>query len=70
MSEEDFMEVPGDDLAFASAVAEFAMILRDDPNKGTSTLDGILEIAHDHMAEDEYRQEFYYMVRLLMKNSQ
>lgn len=68
--EEDFMEEPGDDLAFASAVAEFAMILRDDPNKGTSTLDGILEIAHDHMAEDEYRQEFYYLVRLLMKNSQ
>ena len=70
VSEEDFVEEPGDDLAFASAVAEFAMILRDDPNKGTSTLDGILEIAHDHMAEDEYRQEFYYMVRLLMKNSQ
>ena len=70
VSEENFVEEPGDDLAFASAVAEFAMILRDDPNKGTSTLDGILEIAHDHMAEDEYRQEFYYMVRLLMKNSQ
>ncbi|MBQ8305343.1 MAG: VWA domain-containing protein [Blautia sp.] len=65
----DFTEDPGDDLLFASAVAEFAMILRDDPNKGDASFDTVLTLAKDHLGDDEYRQEFYYMVRLLSKNS-
>ncbi len=66
---EDELSKPDEDLTFVSAVAELAMILCDDPNKGTSTLEGILETGKSCKTEDEYRQEFFYMVRLLLKNS-
>ena len=70
VSKENFTEEPDSSLLFASAAAEFAMILRDDPNKGSASLEAVMEMARNSMGEDEYRQEFYYMVRLLMKNSQ
>ncbi len=58
-----------EDLRFAAAAAELAMILRDDPNKGTASLEGILEMGHSFKTDDEYKQEFFYLVRFLLKNS-
>ena len=60
-------ETPGDDFTFASLVAEFAMVLKDSPNKGTSSLEEILAACADLDLKDEYRQEFCYLVRLLLK---
>jgi Ca-activated chloride channel family protein len=54
------------DLKFASAVAEFAMLLRDSKNKGASTWDDALRLAGQGRGEDVngYRGEF---VNLLTK---
>ena len=60
---------PDEDLTFVSAVAELAMILRDDQNKGAASLEGILETGRSFKTDDEYKQEFFYLVRLLLKNS-
>jgi Ca-activated chloride channel homolog len=54
-----------DDLKFASAVAGFGMLLRDSPNKGSSTYPAVLEIAESTLSRDSsgYRQEFVAAVR-------
>ena len=63
-----FAQEPGEDLAFMEAVAEFAMILKQDENKGTSALESVQEICGTmDLRGDEYREEFKYLVRLLAK---
>jgi Ca-activated chloride channel family protein len=51
---------PSLDFRFASAVAEFGMVLRDSPNKGKSTIDDVIARAGRTLGEDEYgyRAEF------------
>jgi Ca-activated chloride channel family protein len=51
---------PSLDFTFASAVAEFGMVLRDSPNKGKSTIDDVIARAGRTLGEDEYgyRAEF------------
>ena len=51
---------PSFDLMFASAVAEFGMVLRDSPHKGKSSLDSAIVRAERTRGEDEYgyRAEF------------
>jgi Ca-activated chloride channel homolog len=53
-----------DDLRFASAVAAFAMVLRNSEYRGTSNYDLVLALARGARGEDEngYRQEFISMV--------
>lgn len=63
----DEVKHPSDDFVFASLVAEFAMILSDSPNKGTSDLDYIIETYQTLDTDDEYKDEFYYLVRRLAK---
>lgn len=48
------------DFKFASAVAEFGMLLKDSPFKGTTTFDGALELAQEGKGNDThgYRAEF------------
>ena len=58
-----------EDMKFAAAAAELAMILRDDPNRGSASLEEILETGRTFKTDDEYKQEFFYLVRLLLKNS-
>ncbi len=51
-------------LNFASAVAEFGMLLRDSEYKGTSSYDGILEQLNNYSFEgDVYREEFVELVK-------
>jgi len=62
-----FTQTPDEDFVFAALAAEFAMVLKDSPNKGTSSLENILATCKELDLKDEYRQEFYYLVRLLAK---
>ena len=51
---------PSTDFVFASAVAEFGMVLRDSPHKGLSSMDSVVVRAERTRGEDEYgyRAEF------------
>lgn len=67
VDEGDWAKNPSDDYVFASLVAEFAMILSDSPNKGDATLEGIMENYSMLNIDDEYKEEFYYLVKLMAK---
>jgi Ca-activated chloride channel family protein len=51
---------PSLDFTFATAVAEFGMVLRDSPHKGKSTMDDVITRSQRTLGEDEYgyRAEF------------
>jgi len=53
------------DFRFASAVAEFAMLLRDSPFKGDASFDALIERASQSLGLDPegYRSEFVRLVR-------
>lgn len=55
-----------DDLRFASAVAEFGMILRDSEYKGSSTFDSVLELSANS-GTSPAKQEFAELVRKAQK---
>lgn len=63
----DISKNPSDDFVFASLAAEFAMILSDSPNKGSATLEGILKTYSTLDIDDEYKEEFYYLVKMMAK---
>jgi Ca-activated chloride channel family protein len=52
------------ELKFANAVAAFALLLRDSPQKGTASYDGVLELAGEAVGPDVggYRREFLELV--------
>ena len=64
-----YQETPGEDFLFASAAAELAMVLREDPYMGNASLELIQEQLKGLSLEDEYRQEFLFLVRLLSKRA-
>ncbi len=53
------------DFKFAASVASFGMLLRDSPYKGTSTFDGVIELAGEGAVRDRhgYRAEFVRLVK-------
>ena len=53
------------DFKFAAAVAEFGMILRDSPNKGTSSVKDVVAMAEEGNESDAggYRAEFVELVK-------
>lgn len=67
VDEGDWSKNPSDDYVFASLAAEFAMILSDSPNKGNATLEGIMETYSKLDIDDEYKEEFYYLVKMMAK---
>ncbi len=67
VDKEDETKYPSDDFTFASMVAEFAMLLSDSPNKGTSTYEGIMDTYKTLDIDDEYKEEFYYLVKQMAK---
>jgi Ca-activated chloride channel family protein len=56
----------GDDYRFASAVAEFGMLLRDSPYKGSSTWKSAMDRARQAKGQDHegYRAEFVKLVEM------
>jgi Ca-activated chloride channel family protein len=55
---------PGDDFRFASAVASFAMLLRDSEHRGSATFDRVIALARGARGADPegYRTEFVTLV--------
>lgn len=63
----EVVEEASDNFRFASAVAEFGMILNDSEYKGTSTTKDVIERARSGMGEDEFglKHEFVRLVDLI-----
>ena len=55
---------PSDNWAFASAVAEFALLIRDSEHKGSASFEAALERARSARGKDEhgYRAEFVSLI--------
>lgn len=53
------------DFKFAASVASFGMLLRNSPYKGTSRVDGVIELAGEGAVRDHhgYRAEFVQLVK-------
>ncbi|HYE19889.1 MAG TPA: VWA domain-containing protein [Tepidisphaeraceae bacterium] len=54
-----------DDFKFAAAVAQFGMILRNSPHKGSATFAGVIELADEGKGKDEkgYRKDFVELAK-------
>lgn len=63
---DSYRQEMSENLMFASAVAEFGMVLRDSENKGSATLESVMELAETcvHADSDDYRKEFLELVEL------
>lgn len=59
-----YRKKPSENLAFAAAVAEFGMVLRDSENKGNASYENVMALAEDcvHADTDGYRKEFLELV--------
>ena len=62
-----FAKYPSDDFVFASLVAEFALILSDSDYKGDADYQHILDTYKTLDINDEYKDEFYYLVKQMAK---
>lgn len=64
VSTEDFPEKMSNNIKFASAVAEFGMLLKNSQYKGNSSFTGVLELAKAGKGHDieGYREEFIQLV--------
>jgi len=58
-------ESASNDFRFAASVAAFGMVLRDSPNKGSATFEGVLNAAQQAIraGDSEYKLEFMDLVR-------
>ena len=65
------INVTSDNLRFASAVAEFGMLLRNSEFKGNSTYKGVQLLAANALQKDAegYRKEFIELVKKAQKLS-
>ena len=65
----DRATAPSLDFRFASAVAEFGMILRDSPHKGEASLDALIARASAALGDDEggFREEFVELARMVQR---
>lgn len=65
VGEEVFRENPSENVLFASAVAEFGMLLRDSEYKGNASYDSVIELLSDldSVEDDVYKDEFYSLVK-------
>ena len=69
VNNEKFTDTPSDNLAFAGLVSEFAMLLSDSDYSGTISYKDILKAYKDIEYTDDYRDEFYNLVRMVEKRS-
>jgi Ca-activated chloride channel family protein len=69
VNNEKFTDTPSDNLAFAGLVSEFAMLLSDSDYSGTISYKDILKAYKDIENTDDYKDEFYNLVRMVEKRS-
>lgn len=60
----EFSETPAENIGFASAVAQYGMLLRDSKYKGNSTYKEVIEMAKKYKGDDKYgyKSEFIQIV--------
>jgi Ca-activated chloride channel family protein len=65
VKQQDLTENPSENFSFASAVAEFGMLLRDSEYKAKSSWDHVLSMSQKALGEDagEYRRGFLELVK-------
>ena len=69
IDESSYMETPSEDFYFAAAVAEFGLLLRDSEYKGKASFDNVESLLKKvDTSEDEYKDEFSYLVRKLARS--
>ena len=61
-------DAPSGDFLFASAVAEFGMILSGSEYKGNATFESALELLKQAPLSDAYREEFFSLVKIAQRN--
>ncbi len=70
VDENIYTEKMPDNLAFASSVASFGMLLRDSKWKGNASYDKILAQLKDlNIEKDEYKDEFMSLVKIMQRNN-
>lgn len=68
VTQEDYMSEPSEDFYFAAAVAEFGLMLRDSQYKGDASFENIRALLKNvDTDEDDYKDEFVYLVKKLQK---
>lgn len=68
VTQEDYMSGPSEDFYFAAAVAEFGLMLRDSQYKGDASFENIRALLKNvDTDEDDYKDEFVYLVKKLQK---
>ena len=68
VTEKDYTSEPSEDFYFAAAVAEFGLMLRDSEYKGTASFENVRELLKEvDTDEDDYKDEFVYLVKKLQK---
>lgn len=70
ITKEAYRAEPGEDFYFAAAVAELGLMVRDSKYKGEASFRNIENLlAKVNTAEDDYKDEFTYLVKKLKRNS-
>lgn len=69
VDKESYTQNPHKDMQFAMAVAEFGLVVTDSDFKGSASMQSVIDRLQSlDVGEDEYKEEFYYLVRKLGKN--
>lgn len=69
VDKDSYTENPQEDMQFAMAVAEFGLVVTDSSYKGSATMQAVIDMLRElDIREDEYKDEFYYLVKRLDKN--
>ena len=68
VKEEDYVKEPSGDFYFAAAVAEFGLIVRDSAYKGEASFENVRKLlGRVDTDEDDYKDEFVYLVKKLQR---
>ena len=64
VTDDDLLDAPDGDMAFAAAVAEFGMVLRDSEYRGDSSYETVVDLLTQAPLSDPYREEFFSLVKI------
>ena len=70
IGEAELTDAPSGDFLFAAAVAEFGMILKDSAYRGDADYASVLELLKQAPLSDDYREEFFALVKIAQRADQ